>query len=111
MEGGPTWKMTQSSRLPSPLPLFPAMGMRGSLDCKDAAMARFGRFILACAVAAVLAVPLAGLSANPPAADPETVFKNTLLVQQAMEQARYALLQQGNPKKAVLILEEHLSRI
>jgi tetratricopeptide (TPR) repeat protein len=74
-------------------------------------MACFGRFLVACAVPAVLAVPLTNLIAGPPAPDPESAFQNTLIVQQALEQARFALLQQGNAKKAVLILEEHLPRI
>jgi len=74
-------------------------------------MARFRLLVLVGMVSAVLPVTLADVGANPPAPDPETTFHNTLLVQRAMEQARYSLLQEANAKKAVEILEEQLSRI
>jgi tetratricopeptide (TPR) repeat protein len=79
------------------------------LMSKDGSMVRLGLFFLMGATLAFIASPFVQVIANPPA-DPKITFRNVLLVQRAMEQARDYLLQPDN-KKAVQILEEHVKLV
>ncbi len=61
--------------------------------------------------AGLLLLAHGGVRANPPANDPEAAFQNTLIVQQAMLQARHCILHDRDPRKAVEVLEKQLPRI
>jgi hypothetical protein len=69
-------------------------------------MVRLG--LLACGGLGLWAILL---QADPPGSDSANTLKNTLLVQRAMEQARYLLHEKHDARQAVVVLEEHLARI
>jgi hypothetical protein len=71
-------------------------------------MVRIGLLVLACAGAAMMAGPLAVFAEPKPAT--ETPVATTLAVQTALKQGRDHL-SQGEPKRAVEVLEAQLSRI
>jgi hypothetical protein len=73
-------------------------------------MVRLGLLLFLCAGAWYVLAPAANVTGNP-SPDREAEFKNKLLMQQAMERARFLLVQQSDAKQAVQVLEENISRI